>query len=190
MPDSLFKYTKVEHVEELLCDNLMFLSPVNKLNDPYEGEILYTIEKLHELYINNCLKLILDIDYDKKFDEKIDNNHLNEYIISLTKEETKKIFDNGIDEFKNNVSIICLSECNKINPMWSHYREEHKGVCIEYDFVPDNKIKRLCFPIDYVQTSNNDFVLEQILTKGFVNHRLLSQVFLRKSQDWNYEKEW
>ena len=187
MPDSLFKYTKIDHISDYLVDNLMFISKINDLNDPYEGDILYDLERLYELYVNHYFGIIFDIDY---LDGELNESNLQWYLSNITKDEVKNNFDKIIEEFNDTVSVVCLSECNKINPMWSHYSNDHKGVCIEYDFIPDNKIKRLCFPMDYVHTTNNDCVLEEILTKGTISHRLLSEIYLKKSYDWNYEREW
>lgn len=187
MPDSLFKYAKIDHISDYLSDNLMFISKINDLNDPYEGDILYNLERLYELYVNNYFGIIYDIDY---FDGEIDESNLQWYLSNITKEEVKNSFDKVIEKFNDTVSVVCLSECNTINPMWSHYSDNHKGVCIEYDFIPDSKIKQLCFPINYVHKTNNNRVLEEILTKGTIKHRVLSEIYLKKSHDWNYEREW
>lgn len=187
MPDSLFKYTKINHVSDYLSDNLMFISKINDLNDPYEGDILYDLERLYELYVNYYFGIILDIDY---FDGEIDESDLQWYLSNISKEEVKNNFDEVIEKFNDTVSVVCLSECNTINPMWSHYSNDHKGVCIEYDFIPDSNIKQLCFPMDYVRVTNNEQVLEEILKKGVASHRLLSEIYLKKSHDWDYEREW
>ena len=46
------------------------------------------------------------------------------------------------------------------------------------------------YPINYVHTTSNEYILEEILTKGTISHRLLSEVYLKKSHDWDYEREW
>lgn len=188
MPDSLFKYTRIRHAEDLLVDDLLYVPTINELNDPYEGDILYNLEELHELYVNNFSTMLYDIDYSENI--SMDPKQFQKYIVSITRDDAKKIFDEGVDAFNNEVCVVCLSECNKINPMWSHYSEDHKGICIEYDLNDSDKIRMLTFPINYVDSADNNQVLRQILTRGLIKHRLLSEVYLKKSYDWHYEREW
>ncbi len=61
--------------------------------------------------------------------------------------------------------------------MWSHYSDQHKGFCVEYDFKElglDNQVTRFIFPViyqeaifdmkDYMPDSNKEFdnVLKKI----------------------------
>lgn len=47
MPDSLFKYTRAnEHVYDLICDDLLFLPKIENLNDPYEIQLFYDLDKI------------------------------------------------------------------------------------------------------------------------------------------------
>lgn len=42
----LYKYASTNHVEDLLCDDLMFLSPISSLNDPNEGAVKFNISSV------------------------------------------------------------------------------------------------------------------------------------------------
>ena len=70
--------------------------------------------------------------------------------------------------------------------MWSHYSEQHKGICIEYDFTNTNSAKYI-IPVIYTNKVFN--CTEYLLDKskaGWLS--LLSS--LQKTEDWAYEKEW
>ncbi len=94
------------------------------------------------------------------------------------------------DEYKRTFKIACFSERNNINPMWAHYGDNHKGICIEYNFNDNKNLKDQCMPINYVNNTNNNTVIEKFQNGSFVKNRLIWEVFSKKSEDWEYEKEW
>ena len=86
--------------------------------------------------------------------------------------------------------MVCFSEFNNISPMWAHYGENHGGICIKYDFNKNEILKNECFPVYYVQNEENKVLCEKIFSEKKSKNHMLSQLFLRKSKDWSYEKEW
>lgn len=83
----------------------------------------------------------------------------------------------GVDEKveglkRTNIRISCFSEFkdheefNNQILMWSHYAEDHKGFCVEYDlsFLRDETI----FDLDYFQFYDN--------TDAYLNERLLATI--------------
>lgn len=105
-----------------------------------------------------------------------DNDKLKlEQTVNKTKEDEKKRY-----------RIACLSEDNDSILMWSHYANNHKGVCIEYDFQElIEKFKCDLFPIIYVKRR------KKYTPYDLINSSLTFQksVFL-KADVWSYEKEW
>lgn len=90
------------------------------------------------------------------------------------------------EDEKNRYRIACLSEDNDSILMWAHYANNHKGVCIEYDFQElIKKFKCDLFPIIYVKKRKR---YDQF---DLINSSLTFQksVFL-KADVWSYEKEW
>jgi hypothetical protein len=71
--------------------------------------------------------------------------------------------------------------------MWSHYADSHRGFCVEIERQPQNKLGdyditcRVNYSVDY--PSLNFFSSEG-------NENLFADIFLTKSEDWKYEKEW
>lgn len=51
MPNSLFKYTHANnHVYDLIYEDLLFLPKIEKLNDPYEIQLFYDLEKIAKAF--------------------------------------------------------------------------------------------------------------------------------------------
>lgn len=88
-----------------------------------------------------------------------------------------------IREFQSGFFLKCFSEdpCNIL--MWSHYGDSNKGIAIGYDFkrATEGILKHL-YPVFY---SKNRFVskdIDQLLSNPYF--------FIKKSTEWQYEKEW
>lgn len=193
IPPSLFKYTKVKYAKTILLDNLMFLPRVYELNDPYEGELLYSSENIKESYV----KQNLDIFYNQILTECKINDISEKDIKSLCETALKNVHaKQSIDDLKkyikDDVNVICLSKTNNINSLWAHYADNHKGICIEYDISNcDNYlIKNFCFEIDYVELSDNTLDIKDYFEDNYINLNLMIKPILKKSKDWSYEEEW
>lgn len=75
--------------------------------------------------------------------------------------------------------------------MWSHYADEHRGICIEYD-TRDQNHPRLD-QINYkapraVKTS--DLWRWKARNDDKAKKRVIDTYFYSKSSEWRYEKEW
>ena len=193
IPDSLFKYSKVKNVISLLSDDLMFLPKIEDLNDPFECNIFYDLDIMLDNLIDNLDSFI---DYSEFFDENVTGEELvniSKVLKQSLKEPFEKILSDLEDKIKNKTSIICLTEDYSVNPMWAHYADNHKGVCIEYDFknISNFIFEILCFPIEYVEKSDNTLELSALFDDNIKTNPVWPlRLVLRKSHHWGYEKEW
>ena len=107
-----FKYRQVnDHLLDSLLNGTLFFSLRENLNDPFDCNV--DIRKS----IQNAI--------DKSADGKAEN--LKEF---LSKDEV-------LDRFRNNVNElgVCAFSLQLENTlMWSHYADNHRGVCIMYEF--------------------------------------------------------
>ena len=93
----------------------------------------------------------------------------------------------GRDFYDNNFGILSLTESPDNVLMWAHYGNNHKGIAIGFDenheFFKGDEIvaglKRLN-KVDYNQK-------RPVLSPSTQNN---PKVFLRKSVEWAYEREW
>lgn len=87
--------------------------------------------------------------------------------------------------------ICCFSSCPKDPLLWSHYGDQHHGICIGYD--TDRNPKPLLNKVNYdggreVKTS---LIVNAILHNDKASSNALDeQILLRKAGSWRYEKEW
>ena len=114
-------------------------------------------------------------------------------------EKFKGAFEDVQQQFETAINsmffIGCLATISKNRLMWSHYSEDHKGFCIEYDFSEwdDVSFGGYLLPILYSQ-KRPQFPWEHIITKTpetkqeFIKELLIG--LLTKDDIWEYENEW
>ena len=133
------------------------------------------------------------------------------------KEVWDKLYYKALDEcdtkikYLRNVTyrISCFSnfvdedELMENTTMWSHYADNHKGVCVKYSMDFDNlKFRKmlLCglFPVRYSSNMQN-ITTKQLLSMGETDDKFevsdaikkkTLKSLMTKSRFWNYEKEW
>ena len=218
-PKILFKYMKAEHAIGSLKDDFIKVSDPFHVNDPFEGDMLFDYEMISQQYKDDLLIRQLDVpvfNLSSEDKNRIVNsvNPLDSFMDAvyhndskwgedLTIDEFKLKFPDIFDEFaqytvknfnhalKKQMLFVCLSESNNIIPMWAHYADNHKGVCIGYD-LKDFELgcEETCHPILYVHNSDFTEDINNIDNDERNKLKVLEEPFLKKSHDWSYEKEW
>ena len=94
----------------------------------------------------------------------------------------------------SHLRIACFTENNANIPMWAHYADAGKGICIEYDTSPLNINKT-----KITDSHNKSFIAKLLKVHYTTDFKytitglseeeiLFSSIFQHK--DWSYEKEW
>ncbi|MBO7183470.1 MAG: DUF2971 domain-containing protein [Bacteroidales bacterium] len=209
----ILKESRLDHVLSEIRSGQIYASPVGRLNDPFEGYSI--LKKDHALkkilnsdkHKKSCEEKFRDHLTDAKFKEIFDSEDWNEellkYISDQTKsslDETKSLFNDVLvpvikkyladpytDYIRQVLRVACFSE-KKINlPMWNHYANGYKGVCLEYtteDIKNPFTVNRL-FPVVYSnELPEFDFI------DGNKWQERSDFICTRKLSDWRYEEEW
>ena len=91
---------------------------------------------------------------------------------------------------QHNMGLVCLSENWNCPLMWSHYGNQHHGICIGYNIIED-QLERLD-KVTYTEDRNVKVSLVEEMIRG--SHGALVEiersVNLRKAVKWQYENEW
>ena len=87
--------------------------------------------------------------------------------------------DKESTEFKHEMLVGCFSEINNSILMWSHYANNHKGFCVEYDFYSMPPLLPVIYDAYYWGI------------EGFGKAKSDGTLkVLRKAKEWEYEREW
>ena len=204
-PKSLYKYRELnDYTIESLEHNLLWVAGIDSLNDPFECSLLLDI---HESWRNffrredfpEIFKTGYEIELTKEEIQQIINSpdpylmyskvcSSKGIILKISSEQhsdkTKPIFNVLKDEWKTTISICSFSECYDSLLMWSHYANQHKGVCVEYDFTDCDEFRCFIQPVLY---SNEVFKIKSVDEMNIINYVIAS---ICKAKEWEYEKEW
>ncbi|MCH7989143.1 MAG: DUF2971 domain-containing protein [Planctomycetes bacterium] len=85
------------------------------------------------------------------------------------------------------VGILSLTERNDDILMWSHYADEHKGICIEFRTDIDSSFFVKAEPVAYSKKYPQLNLLEVVTNEKI---RAAAPWMLTKSVHWKYEREW
>ncbi len=103
-------------------------------------------------------------------------------LISFIETELLKRYEHG---------VCCFSSVDDCLLLWSHYGDEHRGICIGYE--SDNEIDKNLMKVEYgakheVLTS---YILDVLLSNDKDKQLKLDRAVLcYKAPSWKYEKEW
>ena len=140
-----------------------------------------THEHIRRRARNEADRVIADIDYHATNPEYEPVSHKRELYRQTIESEVLRRYDKGI------VSLAERADCPL---MWSHYGDEHRGVCVGYS-VPEDvaaDVRR----VEYgrgrrVEVSQVAAMLDD---NEFARHEVDDAVLLRKAESWRYEQEW
>lgn len=126
-------------------------------------------------------RLLKEIEYYATDPDHESEDHQRFLLGHYIEEELLQQYDKGI------VSLAKRATCPL---MWSHYGDQHRGICIGYS-VPHNAADDL-HEVQYggsrlVEASK---VADMVCGDGFAQGQVDEAVILRKAASWRYEHEW
>jgi hypothetical protein len=173
-PQSLFKFSKIsEYTYSSLINKAVFLSKAIDLNDPFELDIDFDIT------LSKQEKTALGLK------EPLDNKELDE-ILNNAKNKLNEMLDRN--------RILSLSSNPYELLMWSHYADEHKGICIEYDrkscclLKDKHHCQKVIYPHNEQKTKIK--LIPLVFAYEEVKELFDTIIFARKASNWKYENEW
>lgn len=97
----------------------------------------------------------------------------------------------SIGTMRDNIKMCSFSERNDTLLMWSHYAQNHRGFCIEYDVSSlDPFIRRMLFPVIYRRERFDATPYHRSLKVERFNNLYGVIQALFKAPEWGYEQEW
>lgn len=212
IPEKLYRYRSMSVESKInrkmeIEHNLIYLSHPSELNDPLEASSLLQPDKIPSILKNEFKKRFSEIMPQETHYNifKSDNwlNELKNYISQNSKiEETNQTLNllmNKVFEelnrhinklIRNNIRLLSFTTKPNNLPMWSHYSDNHKGICIEYNTadITNHILKESLFPVIYVDKLP-DFIYMSS-QKKLPEFSFFEYLAMHKLNDWSYEDEW
>ncbi len=218
-PKKLYRYRSVSdqsiqlRIREIVFGEV-YLSHPKEFNDPLEASSLLQYsnlsrylseskEKYKELFSKRLEperfssifgeedwfeQLVIFVAEQTALSEKVDT----------TKKLLGEIIRQEVEEFnfevnrvsRNNIRIACFTTKPDNLPMWHHYADGHKGVCLEYntDDIADIYQRNRLLPVFYVNHLPD--ITYMMMNKMQPKFDLFKYMSIHKLKDWEYEDEW
>jgi hypothetical protein len=184
--DRLYHYQKFDpgYLKDTLINQRVHCSDPGKLNDPWDCRPWFDDEALDDPKdVDALIELFFSIVPASPISEGTVRATKNE--IRTNKEYRREILKRFSTDFLTMIPgrwrLYCLTPFPDSTLMWSHYAENHKGVCLE--FALDHPVFGSAQEVIYL--SSYPKWAPQSLVDPAAPH-----VLLTKSDDWQYEHEY
>jgi tetratricopeptide (TPR) repeat protein len=151
-----------------------------KIKCDIENNSLYNYTSININTIKSILNEQLWLSHTNSFNDPVDPSikQFKKY-----KEDYNYLLDS--------IKVGCLTTKKDNTLMWSHYADNHRGICIEYDigkiYEKDNLIiNKVNYNMPII--TNKSIADNEILEIDNINR--LIELFSLKSNEWKYEKEY
>jgi hypothetical protein len=186
IPKTIFRYENAEKQSIInLKSQIIYMSSPQLFNDPYDCALKLRIMDLSNKDINKLKTFYLQReDVPEKVKAELNGKNYSE-LKSIFQKSYEKSIQTQVDSFSKKNGVCCFTSTNSNLLMWAHYANSYRGYCLEYytNQDPFSKIKHVqytkCIPT---------FDILGFISKPSSN--LISNLFVTKSIDWKYEKEW
>jgi hypothetical protein len=169
-PRYLYKYHELNlHLMEMLTNAEFHSSSRTELNDPLDLAYTMSLENYLNLY------------HEKHPYLKNDPKHT-ELVSSIFKwkiDEGDNSWMDDVDDVQSKARVICFTEDGNNPLMWSHYANNHTGVCLKFEPEKDPSFAEALAPVQY-----SDELIDAKSMSDF------TRCLLTKLRAWETEKEW
>jgi hypothetical protein len=201
-PKKLYKYRKFDtSTLRLLSQGEVYYADPNDFNDPLDSRPVIRVDTDVPTLEKVCYRmLVLTRGKERALDSINNHRYMSEEYGDFRKDEPatncytqdlrQEIKGPLYDEMRKS-GVLSLAARWDCPLMWSHYADEHRGLCIEYD-VTGHKCDSLS-KVDY--TASGDIKVSDLFEwklRGSVTAQqsVRNAFFYVKARQWRYEKEW
>ena len=192
IPTKLYKYRDTgDFTEAIFISNEVHFASPEKFNDPFDS--VFRIQdggkRNKDVYDSGALQAIQEKNPEWSFEVQRDAaKAVGTKIQADPSKKARSNFETKLANDTNRIAgILSLSAQNDNILMWSHYADEHKGICIEFRTDIEPSLFTQAHPVVYDE-KYPQFDLHEVVT----NEELRSSAawMLTKSPLWEYEQEW
>lgn len=199
-----YKYRPIsKYTDSLLINNELYFNHPDNFNDPFDCKLdcyhkgtrdewiaFFTQRGIHPVEAHNIIR-----EYLKKGIMKQKSNGI---LLDNTKKNNLELYKdvNGILDVGNKLRPCCFSELSNNILMWSHYAQDHKGICLIFKSVDigDYCSLPLSSPhlLPFCKVKYTDDKPKKVNLLDMNNEEEITRImeFMRiKSKNWEYEKE-
>lgn len=201
-PQKLYKYRSFnEYTLQLFTKNIYYSKPID-FNDPLDCKPEIDIGGVEGSSLERLCLTMLTEEFDKDRANKLMNeikHNSSQYGDYRIDPHARTAYNDGMITWIRNIlykemgayGVLSLAKKWNCPLMWSHYADNHKGLCFEYDTT-----KHVFKNIDAVNYCGSrsinvsDLIEWKLNNSDLAKQRIINTYFYSKAPDWKYEHEW
>jgi Protein of unknown function (DUF2971) len=217
VPSTLYKFRRFcDHHKKALEDGVLWRTPPSHFNDPYDSLVYFDIGRflIEDFTIDELRAAVTKSNAEGKFrpkplakptqhrewQERFLNRVLEgqpeqtvDAVRRMIKARNVRLQREAVQQFSDTVregySVISFAGDVSSVLIWSHYSQEHKGFCIEYN-LSGTELGRLCYPVIYRRKllDSSRYIFKR--DPADFNNLFPIYASILKSDEWSYEREW
>lgn len=186
IPWHLFKYRSLSGEslkwtrELILQGKLWFPSPLD-FNDPFDTLPDIRIEGTRDQLQRRVRRLVRSNRPDLPRGARLE---LSEYIISKGLPAMRAYLEDAVRQTASELAVCSYTTRVDDILMWSHYADQHRGICVRMSTRSPFFMTSLPFPVRYQETRPAiDWMADELDTE-------LIDILVTKASLWKHEREW
>ena len=168
----------------LLREHSIWFAPSTQFNDPWDAGGAVSILRINAAVEESILKMLFG---EMEFAT----------VSQLPDQERYERIEDNLRDVFSILRFACFTKRHDSNPMWAHYADNHRGVCLEFRFMrrppeeSDAARSGVAYLMDpefvghYAVRYSNDFA--QVAAINDIGSAI--QILHTKHPDWSYEQE-
>jgi hypothetical protein len=175
--ECLYRYRPInDHTQDILCKNRLYFTGPVELNDPFDCQLPIDFRASRA----ELERIICD-----GAPEGAKRKDIIRQIRALKLSEYQDRVREAFQQERKNWSLCCFSAIGDSILMFSHYADQHRGICLA--FSPESR-DRLGRPLRVIYSdSYPELRYAQIRSSV---RTLAKSLYLTKFASWKYEAEW
>jgi len=194
-PDLFYKYRSLQSLCErrrvlrIIKTSNIYYAPPLSFNDPFDCKVP-PVKSCDPCFV----RYLIAAQKAKTGDDKLiaarmrtpaGRDELNAALSPAEQSEFKVLVE-SIQRKVNETGVLSFSaRCDRIL-MWSHYADNHKGVCLKFSLEKWRDMSMALYPVAYRVKR----LSLQLDAQSFGQGQLVQAVALTKDRGWKYEQEW
>lgn len=201
-PEKLYKYqTFNSYALRLLCEAEVYYANPKQFNDPLDCDPTITADVDTKTLARLCLEMgvaALGKDHavtllnnnrrmSAHYGEQIEPPDVEKYYRHSLKCDINRFLSTEMEK----QGVLSLAGNWSCPLMWSHYADEHRGICIEYDLKEHHfcDLRKVSYKAPR-SIKASDLVAWKLNGCAEAADRVRSTFFFAKASEWQYENEW
>jgi hypothetical protein len=167
------------YLRDILVENRLWLSSPLDFNDPFDMSAKVILEGTTAQFKGKFKRLIDTHATDHNWSQR--RKLLTQFMVR-GKDDWLRSMKRIFAERQKKTGMCCFAGDPRSILMWSHYANNHTGVCLQFEVVKDLNTFLEAIPVDYV----DKHPIYNWVSDSDEQYR---QILLSKFSVWNYEKE-